>query len=277
MAEDMIETRKVRWPKRLFFILVCITLAFLYIHKIEPSWITTKEFAVKNESIPTSFNGFKIAHVSDIHFGRTTNEKEITKMVEKINEMKPDLVVFSGDLFDSYITLSQNNIDFLSTELQKIHSTLGNYAILGDSDYAEKEAFQNIMENANFTILNHNIPIYYKGNTPVYLAGYSSSDPMDTTILQKQSYQIVICHEPSNFDTLKSNASLVLAGHSLGGLIRLPFTNGLLKKENTNNYILGKYEEQNSILFVSSGIGTEEISMRFLNPPTINLYRLYSK
>ena len=276
MENEIIETKKRRWPKRVFIIVLILTFFIIYIHKIEPSFITTKEYAITNSKIPPSFEGFKIAHFSDIHFGRTTNENEIKTVVKKINEMKPDIVVFTGDLFDPYITLSKENETFLEEQLSTIHSTLGNYAILGDHDYEQKDVYQNIMNNANFQILENNIPIYYKGTTPIYLKGISSNQEISLSSSKNKEYQITLCHEPAIFDDIYTNSDLVLAGHSLGGLIRLPFTNGLFKFDKTNNYILGEYKKENSTLIVSNGIGTENLSIRLGNPPTINLYRLYN-
>ena len=91
-------------------------------HFIETKIITVKDFILTNEKIPKSFNGFTIVHFSDIHFGRTTNEKEVNKVVDKINEIKPDIILFSGDLFDPYITLSENNINFLTEAFKKLNA-----------------------------------------------------------------------------------------------------------------------------------------------------------
>lgn len=275
MEKEIIETKKRRWPKRLFLLGLFFSLFIIYIHKIEPSIITTKEYAIINEKIPKSFNGFKIAHFSDIHFGRTTNEQEVKKVTEKINEMNPDIVVFTGDLFDPYINLSDENKVFLKEELGKIHSTLGNFAILGDNDLSLEETFKNIMKEANFQILEKNTPIYYKGNIPIYINGISSNQEIPLSEMTKKEYQITLCHEPAIFDNIYSKSDLILAGHSLGGLVRLPFTNGIFKFENTNNYILGEYEKESSKLIVSNGIGTENLSIRLGNLPTINLYRFY--
>lgn len=273
--EEISETRVRKWPKRLFIIIFIISLFGIYIHKIEPSIITTQEYAIIDSNIPSSFTGFKIAHFSDIHFGRTTNESEIKKVIKKINEMKPDIVVFTGDLFDPYINLSEENKTFLTEELKQITSNLGKYCILGDRDYDLEETYKEIMNNANFQILDKNIPIYYKGEIPIYINGVSSKQQGDVNSLKVKEYQITICHEPELFDQIYLRSNLTLAGHSLGGLVRLPFTDGLFKFEHTNNYILGKYEKENAKLYVTSGIGTENISIRFLNYPTINLYRLY--
>ena len=77
--------------------------------KIEqPKQLEIIEYPIINESIPESFDGFKIVHFSDIHFGTTVNEKELESIVNKINLLKPDILVFTGDLFDNSVTINEN-------------------------------------------------------------------------------------------------------------------------------------------------------------------------
>lgn len=287
MEEEVTITEKKKlgfFTKFLLILILLIICLISYMHFIEPKILITEEIAIINPSLPDSFNGFKIVQFSDIHFGRTTNEKEIEKVVEEINLAKPDILVFTGDLFDSYINLSEENIAFLKEELSKTTATIGKYAIKGDSDYLNIEKFEEIMQEAGFTILeNQNIPIYYQGTTPIYLSGIPSvtqgnQDLTKAFIKESDSkfYQILLTHEPILFQEVTNQANLILAGHSLGGLIRIPFLGGLIEKENVGNYEYGKYESGSATMYVSNGIGTENLSFRFLNIPSITLYRLYN-
>ena len=104
LEETSLTRKKMRFIPKLFLTILFIIIIFLcYIHFLEPKLIVAEEVAIIDKTIPENFNGFKIAQISDIHFGRTTNEKELEKTVRKINEMKPDIVIFTGDLFDDYI------------------------------------------------------------------------------------------------------------------------------------------------------------------------------
>ena len=287
MEEKIVEQepkKKRIWLRILLVFLAIIALFWIYLFFIEPKMLVIQEYAVVDEMIPDSFNGFKIVQFSDIHFGRTTNEQEVTNVVEKINLLKPDILVFTGDLFDEYITLSDDNIAFLKESLKATTATLGKYAIKGDSDYLNIEKFEEIMQAAGFTILeNQNIPIYYQGTTPIYLSGIPSVTQGNQDLTKafiKESdgkfYQILLTHEPILFQEVTNQANLILAGHSLGGLIRIPFLGGLIEKENVGNYEYGKYESGSATMYVSNGIGTENLSFRFLNIPSITLYRLYN-
>ena len=268
------------------FLIICglLVLIYCYMHYIEPKIFQVKEYAIVDSNIPKSFNGLKLLHFSDIHFGRTTNEPELNRIVKEINLLKPDILVFTGDLFDEYINLSDNNKVYLKKVLKEINASIGKYAILGDNDYLDKDLYFEIMNEANFKVLdNKNIPIYYHGSTPIYLGGVSSITKGEydlgksLTKEEANSYQILLTHEPIIFDEIASKTNLVLAGHSLGGLIRLPYLGALFPFDNTKNYQSGKYSKLQSTMYVSNGIGTENISLRLFNIPSINLYRFYTK
>ena len=264
-------------PKILLIIIFTIILVYIWMHYIETKIITVKDFILTNEKIPPSFNNFTIVHFSDIHFGRTTNEKELNKVVEKINEIKPDIVLFSGDLFDPYITLSDNNYNFLKEAFKNINAKIKKYAVYGDHDLDNKDKYDEILTYANFEILNgENKTIYYKDSNPIYISGIASitkksPDYSKAFNKEKEGLQLFLSHEPSVILDIKNNADFIFSGHTLGGLIRIPFIGGIKKKD--NNYEIGKYLIDNTTLFVNNGIGTEDFSLRLFNYPTIYCYR----
>lgn len=288
MKKEEKEKEKIKEKKKLNLLskigissLLIISAMYIYMHYIEPQRITIVEQAIYNEQLPDSFIGTKIIHFSDIHFGRTTNEPEIKKVISKINETNPDIIVFTGDLFDPYINLSEDNINFLTEEFKELNATFGKYAIWGDNDYLNEEAYKSILTNANFKLLeNENIIIYNKSTTPIYLGGLGNitkahNDEEKTIKKDINSYQIVIAHEPTSINSLKGKCNLLLAGHSLGGLINFPGLTNITNKQYVDKYLKGKFIEDNTTMIVNEGLGTETISLRFNNPPTINLYRLY--
>ena len=283
MASEEIKTEKKK-RNLLLKIFLCflflILISIFYAFKIEPKCLKVTETAIINEKLPESFDGLKIVQFSDIHFGVSTGEKELEKVINKINELKPDIITFTGDLFDSSINLTDDNIKYLEETLKKLDAKLIKLAIKGDSDYLNENAFVTIFQEANFKILeSENIPLFYEDETPIYIGGISSitKNKYDlTTALKKDNpnyLQIFLVHEPILFDEVANNTDMVLSGHSMGGLIRLPFLS--YSFDNTGSYQKGAYQNKNSTLYVSGGIGTTKINARFLNTPEINLYRLY--
>ena len=95
---------------------------------------------------------------------------------------------------------------------------------------------------------------------------------------KKYNYSILVLHEPDYIEDFNYNDfNLILAGHSLGGNIKLPFIGGIVKNKGSKIYY-DKYYELNDIkLYISGGIGTNNLKFRFNNRPSFNLYRLKNK
>lgn len=280
------ETKKSTWLKKSLIIVSIMIIglfcyARIWIHTI----IKLEEYPIIIENLPSNWNGFKIVHFSDIHFGKTTNEKELNKLIEEINLTKPDIVIFSGDLLDNSINLTDKSIDYLKSALPKINARLIKLAIRGDNDYKDIDLYNEIMTLANFQILeNESTLVFDKGTIPIQIAGISSTQKQNYDLQkcfdtsEKQiGYKILIAHEPNILDELNgSNINLIVSGHSLGGHIYLPGFGSIVKQNNTEKYQKGKYQKNDTIMYVSSGIGTEKINFRFLNPPSFHLYRIYN-
>ncbi len=266
-------------PKILIILFLLILLIYCWMHFGEPKIITVKDFIIQDEKIPLSFDGFTIVHFSDIHFGRTTNEKELNKVVDKINEIDADIVLFSGDLFDPYITLSDENISYLQDTFKKINAKMKKYAVVGDYDTDHLDVYEQILKSSNFELLNgHNQSIYYKGNVPIYISGIASISkitPDYSNAFSKDGdyLQLFLSHEPGVINDIKNKADYVFSGHTLGGQIRIPFVGGIKKMPNSSIYEIGKYNVDKATLFVNNGIGTQDISLRLFNLPTIYCYR----
>jgi hypothetical protein len=270
------------------FLLIII---FLYAMFIGTSGLTVKEYKITNKNIPTSFHGVKIVHISDIHYGRTINEKRLKHIVEEINKLKPNIVVLTGDLIDKDTKLNSNIKDIIVNNLKDIDTTLGKYAIYGNHDYAFSE-YPTIIEESGFTLLKNSYDLIYNDSyEPIFIGGVDSllkgnpdiNSIMDYYNIEEETeekvlpnYKIILLHEPDYFNEFKdkNNISLVLSGHSHNGQIRIPFIGGLKKVKGAKIYNELYYKINDTDLYISSGIGTSTINLRLFNRPSINLYRL---
>lgn len=264
-----------------FFILIIV----LYSSFIGTKLIEINEYKVESNTLPESFHGLKIVQFSDIHYGTTINKKELDNIIEKINNLKPDIIFFTGDLLDKNITITDEIKKELISSLNNLECTLYKYAIYGDEDL-ENDEYKDILNNSNFKLLeNHSTLLYYEDITPIEITGYNPIitspnytiltnyvDEQDTT----NYYKIVLSHEPDSIDKfINYNPNLVLSGHSLGGLIKLPYLNSIFLKENSKKYYENYYKLNNTDFYISNGLGTSGINARFNNHPSINLYRFY--
>lgn len=282
--EELKEKKKKRIKKiiKISIILILIIIAFfMYARFVATKGLKVREYKVASSKLPENFTGFKIVHFSDLYYLSTVNEKDLNKIINKINELKPDIVVFTGDLINSKNKLKEKDIETLTKYLKKINTTIGKYAVKGDNDY--NKTYNEIMEKSNFKVINNSYElIYYKGKTPILLTGTGSCIKKDCDINSTFSfneldniYTVSLIHEPDVIkDMLNNKPNLVLAGHSLNGSINLPFIGGIKKNEYAKKYINKKYTINNSVLYISGGLGTNNNKLRLFNHPSINFYRL---
>lgn len=259
--------------KTVIFIILLLSLTFLYSKYIEPNEFKVREYSVIASSIPESFNGYKIVHLTDIYY----LDNDLTSIINKINELAPDLVVFTGNLL--HTNFNKENKDKLINYLNLINSKYGIYYVLGDTD--QNDTFKEIISSTNIKLLTNEYTLLYNNNyTPIMLIGLDNNLDIDKAFNYEENdyYKIVLSHKSDNFDLIENkNINLFLAGNSLNGQIRLPFIGAIIKKEGSKKYYDEKYYINNTKIFISNGLGNPKYDIRFLNTPSINFYRLYSK
>ena len=123
----MAKEKHFSFLKLFLIIILIIGLIVAYGFLIEPKLITVKEQKITINNLPDNFDGFKIVHISDIHYGRLFDEESLKKLVKSINEQKPDIVVLTGDLIDKDTHMTTNMANKISkylnfqNEITKIH------------------------------------------------------------------------------------------------------------------------------------------------------------
>ena len=265
--EEAIKTSK-KILKVFGSILLLFSLFFLYMYFIGTKGLQTNEYVIQSDEIPESFHGVKILHFSDLLYGKTISKKELDKLLEEIKKVNPNITIFTGNVVDSEYELQENDIKEINAFLKNIPYTIGKYAVKGNLD---NTSFDLIFEDTNFIILNNEIlDIYHNTNEKINLVGININEK--TTINSSDSYTIALIHNYDLYHEYNINANVVFAGHNLGGEIRF-FNIPILGENKYNNRY---YEENNSTIYISSGLGSIS-HLRLFNKPSINVYRLYSK
>ena len=278
------ETKETKENKSHIFIyiLLIIGLIIIYSRYIATTGIQIKEYSVINNKIPKSFKGFKVVHFSDLKYGSTTDQKYLKKLVNKINELNPDIIIFTGDLVSSNYKLTDNDKKAIIENLNKLDPKIDIYSIRGDNDI--NETYNSIITQTKIIEINNlNKLIYYKGDTPIMLIGLDDSingnQSLDMAFNYEENnyYKILITHEPDTYEKIKDkNIDLFLAGHSLNGQVRLPFIGSIYTPTGAKKYYDSKYKIDNTEIYISNGLGTSKIPYRLNNRPSINLYRFYN-
>ena len=276
------------WLKILISLILIITLCYTCTRYVGTTGINVNEYNVINSKVPSSFYGYTIAHLSDIHYGEITNKEELTNIIKKLNKSKPNIVIISGDLLDKDIQYTDKDIIDISDTLNLINSNY-KYIITGDHDY-KREEFKQIIDKTDFKLLDNTYEIIYNNDYEAILIGGLSTRNDKIDIEEKimnidkaistneTKYNILIMHEPSLSKKINvDNYNLLLAGHTHKGQINIPGIRQLLIPEKDNEYIDTYYKIKKTDLYISSGIGTNNIKLRLFNKPSFNLYRLLYK
>ena len=284
----MSSKKKKRLIKTIIFIILILSSLVLISRYIETKGLVVNEIPIKDKLIPKNFHGIKIVQISDIHYMQTTDIDDIKKIVDEINTLKPDIVLFTGDILDKDIKYKEKDLNNLTEELKNIEVNIEKYYVKGDHDL-NFDNIDMIYSNSDFKSLNDTYKlIYYNDSDPILLVGISSNYKKNhikediknilSSIDKKYKYSILLLHEPDFIDEIDyKKFNLILAGHSLNGQINIPFIKNLFLQDYSKKYYKNYYLLDKTKLYISSGIGTTKIKFRFLNKPSINFFRLQSK
>jgi predicted MPP superfamily phosphohydrolase len=261
----------------LFLITLILAGLFVYARFIEPHTLTEKSIEISSEFVSEPANNLKIAVFSDTHFSDNYDLDDFQKVINSIKKNKPDLIFFTGDLFDN-LDLYKGNTDDISNALNSIDAPLGKYSIFGNHDYgggAETE-YEKILNAGGFKVLRNQyfgLDSYKISIIGIddFMLGYGNLEK--ATWARNDYFNILLCHEPDIIDSvLEDNIDLMVSGHTHGGQVHIPcYTDNILPPYG-KNYIYGLYEFNNfrlSKLYVNPGLGTTQINLRFLSPPEI--------
>lgn len=269
----------------LFLVVIVVTI-FLYAKYTGIKGLIVKEYRVKSEILTNNFSGLKIIHFSDLLYKSTVDKEDVKNLVKRINELKPDIVVFTGDLINKNAKITNEDIEFLEEELESISAKVGKYAIYGDEDYSI-ESYKTIMEKSKFKILNNSYDeIFYKNNESMFIIGLPSSLKEEIKLEdafnfykedEKRKFIIVLVHDGKTIRFLDESTyevDLVLGGHSLNGSVVIPYYGGIFIDDGANKYYQEHYSKGITDIYISSGVGTNKYPYRIFNKPSFNLYRL---
>ncbi|USK35440.1 metallophosphoesterase [Bacillus sp. F19] len=253
-----------------------------YARYIEPKLIQTTEVEISSTKLPSSFSGVKIVQFSDIHLSEEYSINQLVKIVNKINQLSPDVIFFTGDLIDKpnqYGYLHQ-----ISPVLRRLKAPLGKYAIYGNHDHGGygTAVYETIMKNSNFKLLkNRGERISLLDGSSVFVAGIDDMmlgrPDFNQTFTDASSrlFTILLAHEPdAALEAKQFSVDLQLSGHSHGGQVQLPFYGPLITPPFASVYTEGLYEVDSMKLYVNRGLGTTRLPYRFFSVPEITVFTL---
>lgn len=260
--------------------------------------IEISTYNISSSRIPKAFNGYKILQLSDLHsksFGMDNR-----KLIEIIDKEKPDIIVMTGDMVNSYDNEFHSFLD-LAEKLKsyKVYFVEGNNETKLPKEKnielmkAMREVGIKILRNSKITIVREESVIniyglwcdlcYYKEIKSDYRKDtYFQRNNIEKALgyCDRKKFNILLAHNPLYFDTYaKWGADLTLSGHVHGGVIRIPGVGGLLSPERRffPKYSEGQYDIDESKLIVNRGLGSKPLLPRVLNRPEISVVVLQNE
>ena len=250
------------------------------------------EITIKNEKIPDSFSGFRIAQISDLHnaeFG-----KENKKLLSLLETCEPDIILLTGDLVDSRNT----DIEIAISFSKKATAIAPTYYVSGNHE-ARIDEYKDLiegLENAGVQVLRNESVLLEQSGENICVAGMEdqsfvtdylfgdsetvTKDVLSELISDEDVFTILLSHRPELFDAyVECKADLVFSGHAHGGQFRLPFIGGIVAPNQGlfPEYDAGQFKEGSTNMIVSRGIGNSILPFRVNNRPEIVLVELKSE
>lgn len=273
----------------LSFLLFCL-IVLVYARFFGTVGLRTNEIYYERNFVAEGYDGLKIVHFSDLHYKKVITEKRVNELVTEINRIKPDIVLFTGDLLDNDYKTHNDDIQFLIKKLTAIEAKYGKFAIVGDHDYLKTETIRNIYIQSNFSLLENGYSIIHnENNEKIFIGGVSSSLYEEADIDQVMSYfqtnenidfKIIMVHEGDYIKEILrkyGNINLIVAGHSINGSINIPLIKYFMLPNGAKRYYEAYYRRNGTDIYVSNGIGVNTVNFRLFNRPSINFYRVYKE
>lgn len=280
--------RPRRRSRRLLKLLVLLALCALFLWWSNHA-LQTQRFTYASPRLPEGFDGCVIVQLSDLHgayFGEDNQE-----LLSRVREAGPDYIFLTGDLLDQYRKTPHSYAAALGGALADIAPT---YFITGNHEWALPgvRELKRELEEAGVVVLSNEYVLLERSGDRVLLAGIDDpngfADQKTPEELAQEvreawgdGFWLLLAHRNNYFEKQYSllGADLVISGHGHGGLIRLPFTDGLVSAERRlfPSYTAGFYTANGSDVFVSRGLGNSGPTLRLFNRPEVVVLTLERK
>jgi predicted MPP superfamily phosphohydrolase len=244
----------------------------------EANSLSIEKIDIKLKRLPKKLNGFRLVHLSDIHHSPFTSLEHIARAVKVANRLKPEMVVLTGD----YVSHESEYIAPVAEVLGKLESEHGTFACLGNHDHwtnavmvtdSFRRAGINVLINEGLRLQARKASFWLCG-VDDYMVGKT-----DLRAALRGSFpdemKLLLAHNPVLVrQAARFGIDLVLSGHTHGGQVRL--------RDDEKRFLShkrlksGLYRRKDTQIYITRGIGTVVVPIRYQCPPEISLIELHS-
>ncbi len=266
--------RKILFTKPAIVVHAVILSMFaclLYSYFVEPRWIDAHSTTLRTVKLKDA--GFRIVQITDLHCDRTARNED--RMVQIVNDLKPDIVVATGDYLNDRAGLSR-----LRQMLGRLEASLGKFAVTGNFEvrcWSDIDPF----EGTGFRRLERETVVVTKGTDCIAVSGMgyvpsnATVEPIDGPTNDR--YDVFLFHTPDLVeDFAHRGIDLYLCGHTHGGQVALPWYGAVITfSKFGKKYESGMHRVGDTVLYVNRGLGLEPRpapQVRFLARPEIAVF-----
>ncbi|MFS0787806.1 metallophosphoesterase [Shouchella sp. 1P09AA] len=271
------------FSRKTVLVLIVALIAAIYFFYAQNHQLVESSHTIEVEHLPSEHDGITMVHLSDLHSAEFGDRNE--RLLEMVVAQSPDLIFMTGDLIDSY-TSNQGEGVQLMEDLVAIAPT---YYVTGNHEWR-----LDLVDELSETLTNFGVHVLRDETVNVEVDDFAfqligiddpdrspNADPSEVTAssleeanvsASQELFTVLLAHRPEMFSTYQeANLDLVLSGHAHGGQIRLPLIGGILAPGQGlfPDYSEGMYEELDTKMIVSRGLGNSLFPLRVFNRPEV--------
>lgn len=244
----------------------------------EANSLSLERVTIDLTRLPKKLDGFKIIHLSDIHHSPFTGLEHIARTVKIANRLKPDMFILTGD----YVSHDAKYIAPVAKVLGELQAEFGTLACLGNHDHwTDPDLVTAHLRDSGINVLINEGFRFEARDASFWLAGVDDHmvGKTDLPAALRGSYpdemKLLLAHNPVIFrQSVRYGVDLTLSGHTHGGQIRVRDSEKrLIRRRKLSN---GLHSRKDSQIYITRGIGTVVLPVRYQCPPEISLLELRS-
>ncbi len=269
----------------IFILLIALAVWIIY----DNTQVVVNNLTIKSNKLPESFDGYRIAQISDLHNASFGDGNE--KLIALLKDARPDIVVITGDMLDSRRPGYENSLIFAKkcAKLFPCYFVTGNHEIQANGyQLLRNKMTENgviIIDDSGIKLERNEEYINLWGiNDPLFQSSQFNGDSdyvtqrrLNSLAFKKDEYNILLSHRPEHFEIYAEyNVDLVFSGHAHGGQFRFPFIGGIYSPNQGMfpKYTTGVYTKNSTKMIVSRGLGPSKFPFRINNRPEIIIAEL---
>ncbi|MBA2621299.1 MAG: metallophosphoesterase [Acidobacteria bacterium] len=247
----------------------------------EANTLTVEQVSIRLKRLPKNLDGFRVVHLSDIHHSPFTDLEHIRRAVEISNRLKPNMFVLTGD----FVSHESKYIAPVAKVLGELESEFGSFACLGNHDHwTDAPLVTDLLRRENIRVLtNEGFRFTARGAASFWLCGVDDYQVgrTDLRAALRGSYpdemKMLLAHNPKTLNrAARASVDLMFSGHTHGGQVKLRAGDDKRILQRRRKFASGLYRRKETQVYITRGIGTVVLPVRYGCPPEVSLIELRS-